>query len=53
MSRYELSQYITFDRLTYKGSYINDRRMTKEDLSNSLDSAKNSFRHTTHNRIHA
>lgn len=32
MSRYELSQYITFDRLAYKGSYINDRSMTKEDL---------------------
>ncbi len=32
ISRYELSQYITFDGLTYKGSYINDRQMTKEDL---------------------
>ena len=32
MSRYELSQYIAFDRLTYRGSYINDRRMTKDDL---------------------
>ena len=32
ISRYELSKYITFDRLTYKGSFINDRRMTKEDL---------------------
>lgn len=32
MSRYELSKYITFDKLTYKGSYINDRRMTKDDL---------------------
>lgn len=32
ISRYELSKYITFDRLTYKGSFINDRRMIKEDL---------------------
>ena len=32
ISRYELSQYITFDGLTYKGSYLDDRRMTKEDL---------------------
>lgn len=37
MSRYELSKYITFDRLTYKGSYINDRRMTKEDLEQIKD----------------
>lgn len=32
ISRYELSKYITFDRLTYKGSYLNDRPMTKDDL---------------------
>lgn len=37
IGRYELSKYITFDGLTYKGSYINDRRMTKEDLDDIKD----------------
>lgn len=37
ISRYELSQLITFDKLTYKGSYIDDRLMTKEDLENIKD----------------
>ena len=32
MSRYELSKYITFDKLAYRGSYLDDRRMTKEDM---------------------
>ena len=32
MSRYELSKYITFDNLAYRGSYLDDRRMTKEDM---------------------
>ncbi len=32
ISRYELSQYITFDGLTYKGSYLDDKKMTKNDL---------------------
>ena len=37
ISRYELSKLITFDRLAYKGSYIDDREMTKEDLENIKD----------------
>ena len=32
MSRYDLSKYITFDKLAYRGSYLDDRRMTKEDM---------------------
>lgn len=32
MSRYELSKYITFDKLAYRGSYLDDKRMTKEDM---------------------
>lgn len=34
ISRYELSKMITFDKLVYKGSYIDDKRMTKEDFDN-------------------
>lgn len=37
ISRYELSKLITFDKLTYKGSYIDNRTMTKEDLENIKD----------------
>lgn len=37
ISRYELSKLITFDRLAYKGSFIDDRPMTKEDLENIKD----------------
>ena len=37
ISRYELSKLITFDRLVYKGSFIDDRPMTKEDLENIKD----------------
>ena len=37
ISRYELSKLVTFDRLTYKGSYLDNRAMTKEDLENIKD----------------
>lgn len=37
MSRYELSKYITFDKLAYRGSYLDDRRMTKEDMEEIRD----------------
>ncbi len=37
MSRYELSKYITFDKLAYRGSYLDDRRMTKADMEEIRD----------------
>lgn len=37
MSRYEISKYITFDKLAYRGSYLDDRRMTKEDMEEIRD----------------
>ena len=48
ISRYELSKLITFDRLAYKGSYIDDREMTKEDLENIKDNRNVKNRKITH-----
>lgn len=37
ISRYELSKLIAFDKLTYEGSYLDKKKMTKADLDNIKD----------------
>lgn len=37
INRHKLREFISFDKLTYKGSYLDDKPMTKEDLDNIKD----------------
>lgn len=37
INRHKLREFISFDKLTYKGSYLDDKPMTKDDLDNIKD----------------